>query len=219
MGARLKRGVRRSLRIALLGSMAVGLCALAGCCCVRRAAAPADSESEVITAVLGRFQTNHYQMLQPGHPLIVLDQTQVWYPEILGANVDKLRIQLPKVFDLLQQLEAANRVAHPLPSGVEPGPFILFSAKRFSELCRVNPGDDEPVPTEVDALKKILGGLPFVVSFSLPVVDEATRRALVAVHGNDLAKKWGFSGETELYGLERRGQQWIVTGRFTVLIW
>jgi hypothetical protein len=207
------------LRIAFLVSMAVGVWAFAGCCSARRAALPADSEAEVITAILGRFQTNLYPVFQPGHPLIVLDQTQIWYPEVLGANVDNLRRQLPKVFDMLPRLEAANRVAHALPSRVETGPFLRFSAKRFSELCKVSPGEDEPVPSELDALKKILGGPPFVVSFSLPVVDEAAGRALVAVHANDMAQKWSFSRETELYGLERRGQQWIVTGRFSVLIW
>jgi hypothetical protein len=192
--------------------MVVVSCVVAGCSSARRTVAPADSKAEVITAVLGWLQRSYPDWRKPGHPAIVLDQT-VGNLELLLGSFQATGRQLPRAYDLLQELRDANRISHPLPASVAPGPFVFFSATRFGELYSVNPGSDESRPNP-QRLKDALGGLPWVVSFSLPVVDERTGHALVVVYSDDL----GSRSETELWGLERRGQQWIFTEKFFLMI-
>jgi len=155
-------------------------------------------------------------MPEPSRPGFVLDQTEAEpVVEPLLAALKSDGRQLPSAFDLLRELRAANTSPHQLPLAVAPGPFARIGAKQLRDLYAANP-EGSGIKSKAEALPEAAASPPFVVFFSQPAVDDKTGHALVAVHVLYRGKRDGIN-ETRLLGVERRGQEWIVTADFFTL--
>jgi hypothetical protein len=189
-----------------VGAAAIALAAIA-CASAPTAREGAKLEARILSAAIDAFSSDI--ALEASHPFVLLDHTDTWIPAQPVFDEDYPPQLIPGVpFHLLPHLRAINQVSAPLPLGLRTGSFRFFSSSSFNRAYESEQA--------LARLGQALGGLPIVLSFSRPYIDNEHGQAIVAVHS---LSSWSGCGSVSLYGLQFRQDTWVVTHKYLHTFW